>query len=81
MDDLILRLGENFRGLFKSKERLSNGFTTEGWSVTYVFEGDLVETPIQGTARDAMEYALQSLKMEVEPKRGPIDVIHGLKKR
>lgn len=59
IDDLLARLGNDFRGLWTSCEIDSSGRITKGWSVTFTHQIYMVETPYQKTAHKALEFAIK----------------------
>jgi len=68
---LIIQLGDSFRGLWTSVIFFdSNGGITKKkeWSVTYIFDSDMCETPGCETPQQALEYALKILEKEDDRK-------------
>lgn len=65
IDALIKKIGDSFRGLWKSKEVYPDGkFKEEEWSVTFTLKGDIVETPYAKTPNVALNYAIFILEGE-----------------
>jgi len=67
LSELIDNLGNSFRGLWTSVIFFdSNGGITKKkeWSVTYLFNSDMCETPGFDIPEQALEYAIQIKKRE-----------------
>ena len=60
VDKLIDRIGSAFRGLWKSVLLLETGKQVV-WSVTFLLDGEFVETPYCPTPIEALQEALDSL--------------------
>ena len=63
LEEKIDHIGGDFRGLWKrviteDKDRPN----VEMWSVTFVCEGEIVETPMQYTKHGALDEAIKLLK-------------------
>lgn len=66
MEDKIKRLGENFRGLWRSYEFKSIDDDVnfdDKWYVTFVYKGRYVETPAYNSIDEALNFALSKLKL------------------
>jgi hypothetical protein len=59
--NLIFEIGPAFRGLWKSVLYIS-GEKEECWSVTYVLNGEMVETAYLSTPEAALRVALKELQ-------------------
>ena len=69
MDELIDRLGEAFRGLWKSRSIQVDGeLGYDEWTVTFVYRGHYVETPPFSLPRDALIWARIALEEDAKQK-------------
>jgi threonyl-tRNA synthetase len=57
-------LGNKFRGLWRSKLVKGGKIVEEGWAVTFDFQGDIVETDYLKTPEQALDIAIETLKLE-----------------
>ena len=62
MKELINTLGGSFRGLWRSEEIQKDNTIRKGWSVTFVFNNCMVETPYFKTPEEALTYAIFKIK-------------------
>jgi hypothetical protein len=62
--DRIDLLGYRFRGLWRSCEILGDDTTEDKWCVTFIYQDKYVETPYRDTAEEALDYALEKVKIE-----------------
>ena len=63
MDELMVELGDKFRGLWTSFEISPNGRIKQGWSVTFAHGNKMVEVPYQKTAQKALATAVNLSKI------------------
>lgn len=70
IEEQIAKLGDRFRGLWRTYEIAVMGdeVVSKYWSVTFIYKGHYVETPEMGTPEEALEFAL--FKVENEERRG-----------
>lgn len=67
IEEKIDRIGDAFRGLWRSKEIDIDGkIKRYGWSVTFVYDGEMVETPYRCTPQNALDYAIFTVRKEGE---------------
>ena len=61
MKSLIEKLGESFRGLWKSYiyQAESDPWPEGKWTVTFIHKGQYVETPNMDTPEEALEFAVR----------------------
>jgi hypothetical protein len=69
----IERLGDSFRGLWKSRTICENGdLGFDRWTVTFIYRGHYVETPDFCLPDHALEWAVEKLREHGERFRyGP----------
>lgn len=67
---LLNLLGDNFRGLWRSREILPDESYSLGWSVTFKYKNDYCETPYFDTPVKALKYAVNKLFTEAKKKAG-----------
>ena len=56
-----------FRGLWHSRTMFGDGHLEDGWSVTFVADGNYCETPYQMGPEAAARYALELLDRVARP--------------
>lgn len=66
VDEKLKILGDNFRGLWRSKLVKEEGIIEEGWSVTFLYNGDLVETDYFETPEEALNKTIKILELNQE---------------
>jgi len=61
MLDKIAKIEDSFRGLWKTREMEPDGVTISPsyWSVTFIHDGQYVETPYQDSPEAALDYVIQ----------------------
>lgn len=63
LEDLIVLLGSNFRGLWRSYYcNFEDEILTDKWTVTFIYKGQYIETPNCDTRQEALEFAIGKLK-------------------
>lgn len=78
IDKKIKLLGDSFRGIWQSKEltskarlgmrlgrELPKNYVVTQWYVTFKYNGDFLETESQNTIEEALDYAINFLKLSL----------------
>lgn len=63
IEEGLERLGNRFRGLWKSVVINNDGTVKSGWSCTFIYKGDYGEVDYQPTALDAMRKAVHIVQL------------------
>ena len=61
--DKIDKLGDAFRGLWQVKSLNFETYPEQEWCVTFLSHGEYVETPNQTTKEEALDYAINYLRL------------------
>ena len=64
IDEKIVKLGSNFRGLWRGYRLQDDDIQLDKWSVTFIYKGHMVETPELDTPHEVLDYAINK-KFEV----------------
>lgn len=66
IEEKLILLGGNFRGLWRSititRDKYNLLEFEHGWAVTYIYQGEIVETPYTDSPDKALDYALNMIK-------------------
>ena len=64
IEDRIKKFGKSFRGLWTSclfRDRYGKIIKKQEWSITFICDGDFVESPGFNTPQQALDYGLRML--------------------
>ncbi len=61
MEEKIKKLGDSFRGLWRSYRLQNNDIVLDKWCVTFIYKNQYVETPDADTPEEALDFALNKI--------------------